>query len=268
MLQKYVSVPFRLYGYLTGIDRSHYNKFDVVLNAEGLGHADKLDALASEILKVAGDQDWIVFIDGDAFPINFLDNALARHLDKAPLVAIQRLENLGEKHAHPSFCATTVGFWKEIKGSWQKGYQWINALNLAETDVGGELLRALTRENVDWIPLRRTNRQDIIPVCYGIYGDLIYHHGAGFRGKEIRAILHAHGAFQINRRWDARILNNVTPSKYLKRMRNSFLHPEGRLKRKIHKLMIKTDAEIVHRLFEDPEGFISALRLGDNILSK
>ena len=49
------------------------------------------------------------------------------------------------------------------------------------TDTGGMLMDALEREGVGWHPILRTNAVDPNPLWFGVYGDLVYHHGAGFR---------------------------------------------------------------------------------------
>lgn len=262
MLRKYIVVPYTLYGHLEGIDEQHHVGFDAILTTENMTHAQKLNLLAERIIEVGQNDDWMLFIDGDAFPIDDVVGKLKHVLCDVKLAAIQRLENLGEKHAHPSFCLTTVGFWKEIRGSWDKGYHWINALNCEETDVGGELLRSLTERNIQWLPLRRSNTLNILPVWYGIYGDLVYHHGAGFRDRGCRKVWYDRGLYSVYKQLDARILNNVVPQQHLKKVRDSVWHPEGRLKRRIGKELEEIDTKMKEKLQTDPEAFITALREG------
>jgi hypothetical protein len=49
------------------------------------------------------------------------------------------------------------------------------------TDVGGNLLRVLELTKTPWIDILRTNRMLMDPFFFAIYGNVIYHHGAGFR---------------------------------------------------------------------------------------
>ena len=49
-------------------------------------------------------------------------------------------------------------------------------------DVGGNLLRRLELSETPWVQVLRSNRTDVDPLYFGIYGDVIYHHGAAFRG--------------------------------------------------------------------------------------
>ncbi|GAB0117234.1 hypothetical protein [Acidisoma sp. 7E03] len=144
-------------------------------------HADKLNYLARIAADEAKPDDILVFLDGDAFPIRpfgpYLREMLARH----PFIAVQRLENDGDIQPHPSFAATTLRFWQEIGGDWNPGFEWTNHLGQLVTDAGGNLLRILTQHDVNWHKLHRTNRHNPHPLWFGIYDDVIYHHGAGYR---------------------------------------------------------------------------------------
>jgi hypothetical protein len=143
-------------------------------------HATKLNALAERIAREADPDDVLIFLDGDAFPIASLDPFLKQTLSRFPLAAIRRDENLGDKQPHPSFCATTVGFWQKIGGDWSRG-AWTNDLGWEIEDPGGKLLAELIDRRVEWRPLRRSNRVNLHPVLFGVYDDVVYHHGAGFR---------------------------------------------------------------------------------------
>jgi hypothetical protein len=143
-------------------------------------HAEKLNALAARIALEAEPDDVLIFLDGDAFPIAPLDGFLEQTLSRFPLAAIRRDENLGDKQPHPSFCATTVGFWRELGGDWSRG-PWTNDVGWEIDDPGGRLLETLTAKGIEWRALRRTNRVNLHPVLFGVYDDVVYHHGAGFR---------------------------------------------------------------------------------------
>ena len=262
MLRKYTGNPYRVFAFLNGIDRKYYPRFDKVLDARERKHDVKLDRLAEAIMKEAEDSDWLIFIDGDAYPLQPVEEVLAPLLDDYPMVAIRRPENLGERQPHPSFCATTVGFWKQIKGTWAKGYQWINAMGNPDTDVGGELLGILERNNVTWCPLLRSNRINRHPVLFGVYAHFIYHHGAGFRAGASRQGYYDAGLYTIYKRWDARILNNIVPRRFLSRMRASLIHPEGRRKRRVHRALAAVKDEIFARIQSDPES-VKQLFLSD-----
>ena len=46
---------------------------------------------------------------------------------------------------------------------------------------GGTILETLNQKSIIWGKILRSNKLDIHPLFFGIYGDVIYHHGAGFR---------------------------------------------------------------------------------------
>lgn len=148
-------------------------------------HYLKLDHLTSKVItdENTDDNDILLFLDGDSFPIAPIDDFIEEKLKRYELCAIQRLENGFDLQPHGSFTLTTVELFKRIKPSWSPGFSWVNDFLSVRTDVGGEILRKLIEHRIDWFPLRRSNKQNIHPVCFGVYDDLIYHHGAGFRGK-------------------------------------------------------------------------------------
>ncbi len=181
-LTKNIKQPFRVYTFLCGNAIKHKGKFFYSCTEPITDHATKLNILADIIYFAAEDKsDPIVFIDGDAFPINPLDKFIERTLSEYPLAAIQRLENIGDKQPHPSFCITSVGFWKSINGDWKSGYAWKSSMNTLRSDVGGNLLKVLEDNGNDWFKLHRSNSNPFHPVLFGVYNNLIYHHGAGYR---------------------------------------------------------------------------------------
>jgi hypothetical protein len=182
-LRRHVRDPYAVYACLTGpkVVRQA-DRFDFWHRRRNWSdHGEQLTFLAEKIAGEAADDDVLVFIDGDAFPIAPLDSALRELLDESPLAAIRRDEN-EDTFPHPSFCATTVGFWREL------GADWRDDLRTSGVDVGGRLERRLAERGVRWKPLLRMNAKDLHPILFGVYGDqelgpLVYHHGAGFRGS-------------------------------------------------------------------------------------
>ena len=174
--------PYRTHAYLDGDALLHAERFDEALPGEKVHHWRKLDDLGARICADADDdRDVLLFLDGDAFPIADLGAALDRLLSEHTLVAVRRTENLGDPFPHPSFCATTVGFWRDSGATWVAGHQWTNARGESVTDTGANLLKLLEDRQVDWLPLARTNVRNLHPILFGVYADLVYHHGAGFR---------------------------------------------------------------------------------------
>jgi hypothetical protein len=179
-LREHISVPYRTWTSLQDIDPSYAKHFHRVIDQAG-GHAGKLNNLAIEIAQEADQDDLLMFLDGDAFPIADPMPLIRDGLAKAPLLAVRRAENHQDLQPHPCFCVTTVGTWLRLPGDWAMGHRWTAPDGRRPTDVGGNLLRLLELTNTPWVEVLRTNREHIDPLFFAIYGDAIYHHGAGFR---------------------------------------------------------------------------------------
>jgi hypothetical protein len=145
-------------------------------------HEAKLNILADIAwFNRESEDDWLLFLDGDAFPVADLISYGTGRLREHPLLAVRRDENAGDIQPHPSFCLTTLKFWRELGGDWNKGFKWTIRDGRQRTDVGATLYQQLLRGGHDWYPLLRSNTVDLHPLYFGIYDDVVYHHGAGFR---------------------------------------------------------------------------------------
>ena len=186
-LRRHLKSDFRVYAWLNNIPNAPTDSFYYANREPVDSHAVKLNILA-DIIHASSERedDILIFLDGDAFPVGDIETLINEKLRTAKIVAVQRLENNGDLQPHPCFCATTVGFWREIKGDWKEGHRWKNKNGKGVTDVGGNLLKKLTEQGVEWFPLLRSNKIHVHPLFFGIYGDVIYHHGAGFRKGETR----------------------------------------------------------------------------------
>jgi hypothetical protein len=183
-LREHISVPYQTWSSLQGIDPSYSVHFDRVLQQKG-SHAGKLNHLAMEISLEASRSDLLMFLDGDAFPIADPMPLITDSLAKAPLLAVRRAENVNEPQPHPCFCVTTVGTWLDLHGDWTSGPTWRGARGGTTGDVGGNLLRRLEVTETPWVEVLRSNRKNPDPLYFAIYGETVYHHGAGFRSGEL-----------------------------------------------------------------------------------
>ena len=208
-LNNNITSPFKVYAFLNDLERDHRSKFFYSSSEPIESHAIKLNLLADmAAFNAEHDDDLLIFIDGDAFPVeNVLPFAHSK-LNKYPLIAIQRRENDGDIQPHPSFCLTTIKFWREINGDWKQGFGWKSARGEYLSDVGGNLLKILNDKRIDWYPMLRSNRRDLHPLWFGLYEDLIYHHGAGFRPPLCRADLAELKAKESGRlpRWVCKVI--------------------------------------------------------------
>jgi hypothetical protein len=183
-LREHISIPFQTWSSLEQIDPAYATHFDRIIDQRG-SHAGKLNHLATEISQEASEDDLLMFLDGDAFPIADPMGLIDDGLGKAPLVAVRRAENVNEPQPHPCFCVTSVKTWRALPGDWTAGPTWPGARGKRTTDVGGNLLRRLELTHTPWVEVLRSNHRNLDPLYFAIYGEAIYHHGAGFRVGEL-----------------------------------------------------------------------------------
>jgi hypothetical protein len=189
-----IAAPYRTYGSIEAIDERDAARFDVIVPAYG-PHAGKLNYLAAMACNEGADDDVLMFIDGDAFPITDPMPVVEAALAGSDLVAVRRDENLGDRQPHPCFAATRIGTWKRIRGDWSKGHPWpIEFGGMTVSDVGGNLLYLLESSGSTWTPLLRTNTRNLHPLYFAVYGDVVYHHGAGFR-RPVTRVDHAQNPY-------------------------------------------------------------------------
>jgi hypothetical protein len=189
-LKQHIREPFRVYTFLNNVPNTpvHREKFFYSSTENIKSHPIKLNLLADMASFAAeSEDDYLMFLDGDAFPINSIDEFKSRVFPKHPLAAIQRLENNGDIQPHPCFCMTTVGYWKTIKGDWKAGdVKWTDKFGAKVWDVGGQMLQIMEDNQVDWYKLNRSNNHNLHPLLFGVYENLVYHHGAAFRNPGTR----------------------------------------------------------------------------------
>jgi hypothetical protein len=183
-LRKHLSVEYQTWTSLERIDPAFAVHFDRTIEQRG-SHAGKLNHLAMEISQVAAPEDLLMFLDGDAFPIADPMPLIEEGLARAPLLAVRRAENAEEPQPHPCFCVTTVEAWSRLHGDWTAGPTWTGAHGNPTSDVGANLWRRLELTGTPWVEVLRSNRVDLDPLYFGVYGGVLYHHGAGFRLGEL-----------------------------------------------------------------------------------
>ena len=194
--KRYTRGEYNIYAGLSGVDNGYYiqrqqggdyeNFHFIDLDNVHNQHWYRMNFLA-EVIKQnylnVGDEDLLIFTDGDAFPVYAWEEKIENELSKegVKVVAIDRRENpepaLADEfkpYPHPCFFATKLKFWLDNKLGW--------GLHPPEIVTAGPLLKLwLQQQEFSYTPLLRTNLYNIHPLYFGIYGDMIYHHGAGNR---------------------------------------------------------------------------------------
>ncbi len=87
------------------------------------------------------------------------------------------------------------------------------------TDVGGNLLKILNDGGYQWYPLLRSNTTNLHPLWFGIYADIVYHHGAGFRDPECRIDRIKHGF--ARKGWRRLLIPPIIPH-YIRMIKEKF----------------------------------------------
>ena len=153
----------------------HSSKKSKVFDKRGgaWDHAKKLDILVKNI-KAVSDNDIILFLDGDSFPISPLNKFIENTLADYDFISIVR-EEMGHKFPHPSFACCKLDLWKKHNLTWGVKF-----------DTGGVLQKQLEDKNIKWKKIKRTQSLGSHPVMFGVYGDIIYHHTAAFREATTR----------------------------------------------------------------------------------
>jgi hypothetical protein len=136
-------------------------------------HGRALDRL---LRLVPDTTEYVVSLDTDAFPVRsgWLENLLGRLDDGAELAGVWRdeMESLIRPYVHPSCLAARRSTLLELDVAFarKEGQDVGQNLTIAVQERGGRVSR-----------LRRSNARNPHFIMAGIYGDLVYHQGAGSR---------------------------------------------------------------------------------------
>jgi hypothetical protein len=252
-LKRHAAQPYRTYAFLNKLPEDHSRKFFYSSDEQIKDHATKLNLLGDFIAAHAeDDSDPVLFVDGDAFPIAPLAPAVESLGPDQPLIAVRRAE-MGDPQPHPCFCLTTIGFWREIDGDWHSGHKWKNDAGNRVSDVGGNLLGKLEKTGVPWRALERTNKTDLHPLFFGVYGDLAYHHGGGFRAPRGGRLVNAdRGLREAKETRRARVLDALPKNRVTRALRRRY-HPARRINEELRQETAALSAEVFADIERDPE---------------
>jgi hypothetical protein len=152
--------------------REHGAEVFVDPDGRHMPHAAALDLLVGH----AAEAEFLVTLDTDAFPVSggWLERLTGSLRDGAALAGIYRDEMMPDIRPFihvAGLCIrrdTLLGL--DVSFARDKGQ-----------DTGQNITDALTRMGKKLNPLHRSNRRDFHFLIGGLYGDLLYHHGAGSR---------------------------------------------------------------------------------------
>jgi hypothetical protein len=162
----------------TGLDEHlaalrSYERVRVVSAGEERAHHDALDDL---VARTRDDVEYILTLDNDAFPVRagWIGELTAALDGGAALAGVWRDEMAPviRPYIHPSALCIRRRDLLALDVSFARG---------VAQDVGQNLTDALLAAGRTLHPLRRSNVRNLHFLLGGLYGDLIYHQGAGNR---------------------------------------------------------------------------------------
>lgn len=178
-IEKYTRQDYKIYAGVYNISHlENSERCDHIDMLPNTTPANRLNHLFQVLSQEANSGDMVIFMDSDCFPIseNWI-NELTDGLSKYPIAAIQRSENFDasshtrELFPHCCFFCTSFDFWESN--------------NLYHEDnikcCGWSIGEWLIQHNLDFYKLIRSNSVNIHPLMFGVYNNIIYHHGAGNR---------------------------------------------------------------------------------------
>ena len=144
-------------------------------------HAEPLQRLYE--LARTGGAKYIVTLDTDAFPVRegWLVDLLSALDAGAVLAGVWHAESAIDPYVHPSCLATTTDF-LEAHGL---RFDYLPIGTPVLYDTASNLTRVALDAGLPVHRLLRSNRNNLHPVIGGVYGDTVYHHGAGSRGANV-----------------------------------------------------------------------------------
>ena len=224
-------------------------------------HAHHLDALLEHA--VTDDASHISTFDLDSFPIvdGWHDVLLASRPER--VAAILRRENGDVLLPHPSCTLLPRSFVEQHPFSFSpdtdgtREFRTFLRTSGQAADTGIRLAYELVRHDIEWTRVVRSNVNDLHPLIAGIYGDAVFHLGAGARASLFRRDLATSVTYRLTRPIE-RIPIRAGAGRRLKR------RVLGALRRPAEQRMIAANAAAAHAanawLRDDADGLFDFLR--------
>ena len=182
-LSKYIKEPFRVYTVLGENYEKHKDKFYYV--EEG---RDKHYNSLQKLHKVLDDEnpnenDIIIVLDSDAFPIKSLDDYLEDKLKDYEFLAI----NAPEHNYEPLPIQPFECFYAFRYNFFSKYEFWFKFEPGIHSNWIDWMIDWFKNKSIEWYPLNRSSPLiNLHPLYFGIYDDIIYHNWTGSRNPITR----------------------------------------------------------------------------------
>lgn len=163
--------PYQLMNFMRQFFFSHNKPY--LLPFWELSHPVALDWLVAHL---DDDIEYFITLDSDSFPVrdNWIESLIDHLQNGARMCGVLR-DELAPKikpFIHVScLCVRTVDF-RTLSVSFSRGMA---------KDVGQNITIEMEKQMAEIVPLKRSNIKNFHYLMGGVYGNLIYHHGAGSR---------------------------------------------------------------------------------------
>ena len=190
--KKHIKVPYKSYAIFSHMDEKvydkHKDKYDYFEVREKGKHiykggnyhlTDGNRHIIPVIKRNMAKNDIIIRIDSDAFFINDVDDNFIDKVRKNKFTAMHEPQHewdLNNRTPHPAFYCFLGKYLDE-----GLDYNLGEMIEDENNNWWGGVESWMSINSIDWKPLSRTNKVNLHPIYFGIYGDLIYHHWAGSR---------------------------------------------------------------------------------------
>lgn len=168
------------------------NKVDSVFNEHYSIVESCFDNFISQ--KVA-DDDIVVYLDSDAFPIDLWTIKVSKYLEDNHICAIYRYEDRGTEQPDKYYPYPHLCFFSFLKKYRQK-YGFRHEIPRGFPCPGFTICDVIRENSLKVKELIRTNKFNNHPTMFGIYDDMIYHQSSGSRSLIGRPYVTGNGAKQ------------------------------------------------------------------------
>tara|TARA_A100001201_G_scaffold24081_1_gene27278 strand:- start:134 stop:946 length:813 start_codon:yes stop_codon:yes gene_type:complete len=191
-IKKHIKVPYKTYAIFSHMSQDIYEKrknmydhFEVreigkSKHKGGNYHAtDGNRHIFPAIESNAKKGDIILRMDSDAFLVGDITQDFVDMVTDKKFIALCEPQHEWDTNVvtpHPAFWSYPVEFL-------QQGLAEVMGAIIEDNNSNwwGGVDKWLKNNNIEWSPITRSNKIDLHPLYFGIYGDLVYHHWAGSR---------------------------------------------------------------------------------------
>lgn len=128
------------------------------------------------------DEDVVVYMDSDAFPIDYWDSKIESYMKTSHICAVYRYEDRGPMQPNRYYPYPHLCFYAFKKADREK-YGFRHEIPPGYPCPGFTICDVIREKNLVVKELKRTNKYNNHNTMFGVYDDFIYHQSSGSRAK-------------------------------------------------------------------------------------